>query len=82
MNGHDSRPKMSMSDSHVALAEESRGDQDDEQERDGEEHVHDAHQDVVGHAAEVAGDGTHDHADEAGDEHRERCRSTSRCARR
>ena len=60
---------MRMIDQHLALAEELRRDEDDEQERDGEEDVDDAHEDVVDPAAPEAGDGAHDDADEARDDH-------------
>ena len=57
MSGHVSSPKMRMIDHDLALAEEARRDEDDEQERDGEEDVDEAHQDVVDLATPEAGDG-------------------------
>ena len=69
----DERPAQEAEDEDdrpdLALAEELRCHEDDEQERDGEEDVHDAHEEVVDLAAPEAGDRAHDDADEARDDH-------------
>ena len=65
----------------VALAEEARCDQDDEEERDGEEDVHETHEHVVDAPAPEASHGADGDPDEAGDDDAPEARPRSRCER-